>query len=342
MPTTKSLKSYWNLSMQQKFLSRFSQLLENGFSIADALAIMKTLFKKQAVDPMIIACLQGQNFADTLEECHFEHRIIYMIRSSEQAGALLQGLQKAADYSDFHLKNRSDLSKKIRYPLTLFGLMSLILIAVFILFMPKIQSFYDSFNLSGNTDFLQTIFIIIGCLIGVIALLTILMTLILKWQSIPFQAHVKQWLFKLPLLRSLMQKIFSYYFSSQWLIFLTCGLSLKESLEMMLKFETIPFIKLIIKEFNQTLEAGTPLELAFHQSPYFTPYFRLTMAHALTLGSIQAELAYYSHSEFKQLSALLSQSFKILQFSLLMLIGIIIILIYLSILQPVFQMIDII
>ena len=66
------------------------------------------------------------------------------------------------------------------------------------------------------------------------------------------------------------------------------------------------------------------------------------MAHALTLGSIQAELAYYSHSEFKQLSALLSQSFKILQFSLLMLIGIIIILIYLSILQPVFQMIDII
>ncbi|MTK87471.1 type II secretion protein F, partial [Turicibacter sanguinis] len=109
--------------MQQKFLSRFSQLLENGFSIADALAIMKTLFKKQAVDPMIIACLQGQNFADTLEECHFEHRIIYMIRSSEQAGALLQGLQKAADYSDFHLKNRSDLSKKIRYPLTLFGLM---------------------------------------------------------------------------------------------------------------------------------------------------------------------------------------------------------------------------
>lgn len=67
MPTTKSLKSYWSLSMQQKFLSRFSQLLENGFSIADALAIMKTLFKKQAVDPMIIACLQGQNFADTLE-----------------------------------------------------------------------------------------------------------------------------------------------------------------------------------------------------------------------------------------------------------------------------------
>lgn len=342
MSTTKSLKSYWNLSMQQKFLSRFSQLLENGFSIADALIIMKTLFKKQAVDPMITACLQGQSFANTLESCHFEHRIIYMIRSSEQAGALLQGLQKAADYSDFHLKHRSELSKKVRYPLTLFGLMSLILMAVFILFMPKIQSFYDSFNLSGDTNFLQTIFILIGCFIGVIALLTFLITLILKWQSLSFQQYVKQGLFKIPLLRQLMQKIFSYYFSSQWLIFLNCGLSLKESLEMMLKFETIPFIKLIVQEFKNTLEVGTPLELAFHQSPYFTPYFRLTMAHALTLGSIQSELNYYANSEFKQLSSLLNQSFKILQFSLLMLIGIIIILIYLSILQPVFQMIDII
>lgn len=342
MPTTKSLKSYWNLNMQQKFLSRFSQLLENGFSISDALSIMTSLFKKQAIEPMIESCLQGKTFSDTLKTCHFEHRIIYMVQSSEQAGALLQGLKKAADYSDFHLKNRSELSKKIRYPLALFSLMSLILTAVFILFMPKIQSFYDSFNLSGDSAFMQMIFIIIGCFMGVVICLTTLILLILKWQSLSFSQCAKRWLFKIPLLRSLMQKIFSYYFSSQWLIFLNCGLSLKESLNMMLKFETIPFIKLIIQEFKYQLETGLPLEQAFHQSPYFTPYFRLTMAHALTLGSIQSELHYYSQSEFKQLSSWLNQSFKILQFSLLMLIGIIIIFIYLSILQPVFQMINII
>lgn len=328
--------------MQQKFLSKFNQLLENGFSIASALSIMQTLFKKQAIHPMIESCLRGQTFADTLESCNFEQRIIYIIRSSEQVGDLLQGLQKAADYSEFHLKNRTEFSKKIRYPLMLFGMISLVLVGVFIFFMPKLQDFYQTFNLSSDTNFLQGIFILIGCFIGIITILTLFTLLTLKWGFESFQKSIKKWLFKIPFLDSIMQKIFSYYFSSQWLIFLSCGLSLKNSLEMMIKFETIPFIKMILEEFKTTLEAGIPLEESIKHSPYFTPYFQLTIGHALTLGSIQSELNHYTNSEFKQLSHLLNQSFKVIQFTLLILIGIIIILIYLSILQPVFQMINLI
>lgn len=342
MPRTKSLTSYWNLKMQQKFLSKFSQLLENGFSIASALTIMQTLFKKQAIHPIIESCLRGQTFADTLESCNFEQRIIYIIRSNEQAGALLQGLKKAADYSEFHLKNRTELSKKIRYPLVLFGMIILVLIGVFIFFMPKLQDFYQTLNLSNDNNFLKAIFILIGCFIVIIGSITLFILLILNWRFESFQQPIKKWLFKLPLLHHMIKKIFSYYFSSQWLIFLNCGLSLKDSLKMMIQFETIPFIKLILVEFKTTLEAGVPLEEAIGESPYFTPYFQMTMGHALTLGSIQSELNQYSNAEFKQLSDLLNQSFKIIQFTLLILTGIIIVLIYLNILQPVFQMINII
>lgn len=342
MPTKSSLTRYWTLSLQQKFLTRFSQLLQNGFSISDALHIMATLFKKQAIQPMIDACSHGQHFADTLEQAHFETRIIYMIRCSEQAGALLQGLQKAADYSDFHLKNRSELSKKIRYPLTLFALISLILVAVFTLFMPKIKGFYQSFNLSNNSSLLQGVILIMISTFILLSILTLLIFCILHVQHLSFQTRVKSLLFRIPLIRPLIQKIFSYYFSSQWLIFLNCGLSLKESLNMMIQFETIPFIRLIIEDLHAQFEAGNSLSNTIQSSSYFTPYFKLTMSHALILGNLTSELNHYSASEFKALSAILNNSFKVIQFSFLLLIGIIIILVYLSILQPVFDMMNLI
>ena len=40
MSTSRQLNHYWTLPTQQKFLSRFSQLLEQGFSIAQALDVM--------------------------------------------------------------------------------------------------------------------------------------------------------------------------------------------------------------------------------------------------------------------------------------------------------------
>ena len=94
MSTSRQLNHYWTLPTQQKFLSRFSQLLEQGFSIAQALDVMTSLFKKEAIDFMLNCCASGQSFATTLEACHFEKRIVYIVRCSEEAGSLLQGLQR--------------------------------------------------------------------------------------------------------------------------------------------------------------------------------------------------------------------------------------------------------
>lgn len=338
MSTKSALNHYWTLSLQQKFLTRLCQLLQNGFSMADALHIMETLFKPSAITPMINACAQGQSFATTLEVSHFETRIIYLIRCNEEAGALLQGLQKAADYSDFHLKNRSELSKKIRYPLFLFILMIIILAAIFTIFMPKIESFYESFQLSNKHSLLPFIIALISSTLILFIVFGLFIFSILHLKQPRFQRKVKTLLFKIPLIRSLLQRIFSYYYSSQWLIFLNCGLSLKDSLTMMIQFETIPLIRLMIEDLQSQFESGQNLSDTLKKSPYFTPYFKLTTAHALMLGSLTKELAYYNESEFKGLTALLNSSFKVIQFVFLLLIGIIIILVYLSILQPVFDM----
>ena len=150
MSTSRQLNHYWTLPTQQKFLSRFSQLLEQGFSIAQALDVMTSLFKKEAVDFMLNCCASGQSFATTLEACHFEKRIVYIVRCSEEAGSLLQGLQKSAQYSDYHLQSKTELNKKLRYPVSLFALMIVILASVYFFFFPQLDSFYNSFNIINH------------------------------------------------------------------------------------------------------------------------------------------------------------------------------------------------
>lgn len=338
MSTSRRLNHYWTLPTQQKFLSRFSQLLEQGFSIARALDVMTSLFKQEAIQFMLNCCASGQSFASTLEACHFEKRIVYIVRCSEEAGSLLQGLQKSAQYSNYHLQSKTELNKKLRYPGFLFTLMIVILASVYFFFFPQLDSFYNSFNIEGDQNLLNTVLLMLGISLMVFVFIGLFVILTLKWNHKVFQQKMKNILFHFPLLKQLFQKIFSYYFSSQWLVFLNCGLPLKESLLMMREFETTPMIQLIIQEIQTQLEAGISLEDVFHQSPYFTPYFKLIMKHALQIGQVHTELGYYTKSELQTLTALLNNTFKVVQFTFLILIGVIIILIYLSLLQPVFQM----
>lgn len=338
MSTSRQLNRYWTLPVQQKFLSRFSQLLQQGFSIAQALEVMTSLFKQEFIHVIATGCANGQPFANILEQCHFEKRIVYIVRCSEQAGSLLQGLQKSAQYSEYQIQSKTQLNKKLRYPCFLFSLMIIILAGVYFFFFPQLETFYQSFNIEGDQSLLNQTFLMLGIILTLFMLLSLFVLLTLKWHHYQFQLKIKFFLFRCPLLSRLLQKIFSYYFSSQWLVFLNCGLPLKESLLMMKQFETIPMIQLIIEEFQQQLEIGTPLEVVFHQSPYFTPYFKLIMKHALQIGQVQIELEHYSQGELHHLTSMLNNTFKIIQTTFLMLIGIIIILIYLSLLQPVFEM----
>ena len=110
----------------------------------------------------------------------------------------------------------------------------------------------------------------------------------------------------------------------------------------MQEFEDIYLIQTIIDEFQKQLELGISLETVIEKSPYFTPYFKLIMKHSLEIGQVPAELNHYTKKEIINLSNGLNQAFKIIQTTFLILIGIIICLIYLSLLQPVFQMTELI
>jgi len=125
-------------------------------------------------------------------------------------------------------------------------------------------------------------------------------------------------------------------------MFIGSGLSFKESLVTIQKFDTLPLVKLISWEIENAASSGESIETLFRQMDCFTAYFRLISVHSLRIGKLESELKSFVAMELKSLNASITGFIKTVQGGLLALVGVLIALLYMSILQPVFDLITII
>ena len=330
------------LKIQVKFLRRFTELVENGFAITEALEIMATFMKPQIIAHMQAGCAKGMAFSDTLEQLKFESRIVYIIRASEIHNALIKGLQGARSYSLNYLENKTELAKKLRYPLFLFSAVVLILVGVFFFFIPRLDDFYHTFGIEDDHTAITGMIAILGSVLLVFASIFVFAFLLLKFNNEKFQKKCRKLIFSIYGLRHLSARLFSYYFATQVEMFISCGLSFKDSIATIRLFETLPLVQVVIKEIEARVENGESIQQIIKECNCFTPYFRLITAHALRLGKLDVELANFVKTELASLNSAITGFIKVFQGSFLALAGVLIVLLYLSILQPVFELINII
>jgi len=342
MEGNKQIKRKTPLQLQVKFLGRFTDLVENGFSIMDALEIVETIVDPKMVEVIKNGCNEGKLFSDILESLGFLNQIVYIIRASETHNALGRGLVRAKEFSHNYVVNKSEMAKKMRYPLFLFATVILVLSIVSIFFIPRLDEFYTTFGIENNQLAIDSIVIILLVVLFTFTTLVVSVLLILKNPNVNFQTKLRKYLFKIPVLKKLTSRLFSYYFASQIELFIGCGLSFKDSLATIQLFDTLPLVKLIAKEIEYDAQIGESIESLFLTKDCFTAYFRMIAMHALKIGKFDKELKLFVTTELTNLNAFITGLIKAFQSGLLALVGVLIALLYLSILQPVFDLITII
>ena len=336
------LKKKLTLQKQVVFLQRFTDLLESGFPLVDALAIMKAFMYPEIIANMQEECSKGRPFADTLEKFQFDSRMVYIVRASESHQALLPGLKGARSYSENYLNNRKELTKKLRYPLVLFSTILVVIFVVFLFFLPRLDEFYETFGVEGGNQGIAGIIVTLGMVLLIASTVTVSIVLFLKYDNDKFQRWCRRWLFEVPGLKKLSSRLFSYYFASQVELFIRCGLSLKQSIATIRDFESLPLAKIIIGELEQRVEGGDSVEEVIQDQNCFTPYFRLIVSHAAKIGKLDVELTTFVKAELALLNQGMTYFIKLFQGVFLALVGGLIVLLYMSILQPVFELVDVI
>ncbi len=148
------------------------------------------------------------------------------------------------------------------------------------------------------------------------------------------------WLSKLPLYGPITIKFCSQYFAMQLSQLLRGGLSVHESLSVFENQMHIPLLQVEATQMKKELRGGESLSSIIDSRSYFEEELSKTIAFGSANGELSRELYYYTKLSSEALEDHINRRLAIIQPTVFITIGIIIMAIYLAIMQPIFQMLN--
>ncbi|SET62026.1 competence protein ComGB [Salinibacillus kushneri] len=332
------------LADQILLTKRLSALLQNGYTLNKALQLI-SLDPKQGIVAKDIQkyLIQGKHIDQIFQELGFSPIICSYLYFSRSTGQLGDSLENG--YSLLHqLKQFQDQLKKVmQYPLLVFMFLILLMSGLKFFLLPSLKDLYKGLHGSGTTIipqlftsieffihlfFLTCIFVLI-ITITWIALKSRLSTpLKIKIYSItPFFKRIKS------LETSF---LFSFHFSS----LLQSGLSIKHALQVISEQKHLPIMKRYSIQLMKSIYAGQPLHTAIESFPLAEEELGFIFERSIQDGTLEKDLHNYAHLLVETFLEKVSKTITYIQPIFFILFGFIILFIYMSILMPMFGLID--
>ena len=329
------------------FLNRVSTLLNEGYTFSDSIEM---LLPYHVDDPkawrkMVVEKLKnGEGTTEILECFSIPKHFLVVIKISEESGKLSQSLQTISQQLDFNEKMRKKLINLLSYPL----LLSVFLISIFIAFrtyfLPNISQILNTRSSGGNTTLLiSSIFLRFPDLLFLILILIIffLMSFIIYIKRLDVQKQ-------LPLLQKL--PIISYFYKlhiTKQLAktmgeLLIGGFSLQQALTILQDQQLNKILAYVAKEIEGQVIFGESLSSAVSKIGWFAGKFEEFIMHGENSGYLGRQLLIYSELIDEKIQSLVKKGVSIIQPVFFIIIALSIIAAYLSILLPMYELIEII
>jgi competence protein ComGB len=335
----------WNEKQKSEFLIRIGELLQQGYSLSHAIELYSLNDNKEAekiVLPFLNQLKEGRSFYEVLDFYSFPNDILGYLYFSEKHD-LSQALIQSGSMLKRRQKLKETLNKVLRYPLFLSWVMIIMIIIVFRYLFPQFQTLYHSLNVDLpliTTLLLQVIHILPWFLltIGTVLFFSIIYYMLWLRRKTP---HEKLRIFlRFPIIRSLLILFFTHLFSSHLSSLLKGGLSIHEAVLVFEKQDHLLFFQDEGKELKLLLQQGEPLEKAILTRPFYLKELSSVINHGHANGKLADELMLYSEMVLRKLEDRLQRYLMMLQPILFMCIGSVILLLFLSILLPMFHVIQ--
>ncbi|WP_416149448.1 type II secretion system F family protein [Salipaludibacillus sp. HK11] len=147
-------------------------------------------------------------------------------------------------------------------------------------------------------------------------------------------------LIKIPLIRNYLKHLLTYYFTSQLAPLLKNGLSLYDTLKMIEKDSLLTFFQFDAKDLSYGLREGDAFADLIKKRNYYLPQLSSIILLGERKGNLGAELDRFSNYLFQQMYEKVYRNIQLFQPVFLCLIGVFILVLFLSMMMPVFSMLD--
>lgn len=336
----------WTNLEQANFLKCIGELLERGYSMSEAVQSSRFYMPDCRMED-INACYGslkgGDSFFENLVKLNFDHQVISFVYFAEKHGGFAMAFQDASKM----IHNKQETIKKLRkilsYPLFLLLFTFVLFFFVQSILIPKFNSIFLTMNINKNFFllFVQSIGNVIPFLFALVLLLAVssflYYYLYFRKLDIIIQMNL---LARVPYIGKMVRRYFSYLLSLQLSYLLSSGFSIYECLQFFEENKEQRLYSQIGRIAISRLKKGVRLDQAFMSFDFLDKELLQIIQHGQENGKLDQEFYYFGNHCFMQIEENIQKTMKVLQPTLYSVVGILIVSIYLSVLMPMFQLLD--
>lgn len=334
---------HWGLSKQAKMLSQLSKLVEKGYTLSQALSFIAfQLSAKQRSD--IKACLTAMRQGNSLHSCllklNFHRDVLSYLYFAEQHGDLHFALKESSYMLSEKIKNKKRFQKLVQYPLLLLGFILGILFILSTVLLPHFQSLYKTMGHEQSPFlliFMSTMSYFPHALVGITGSLLLIGGLYLISTKKLAPVEKMNILMKVPFMKQFTRLFNSYFFAVHTSNLLKGGLSIYECLSLFQLQQHYPFFREEAKLFTTELAAGKALNQILQSRPYYQKDLAEVVIHGQKNGDLAEELYDYSLYMVERMEEWIFHILKYIQPITFAFIGIVILLMYMSVMMPMLE-----
>jgi competence protein ComGB len=321
---------------QRKFINLLITMLKNGFCLYDCTLIFKTSayeFERRVGKILEKEISMGNGLDMTLQQFGYSQKIVLQIKFAQTHGNLLSTL-KSIDESLMKLeKEKEKFISIITYPCLLLLFLVGILITMRIFLLPELQR---RLGYEKNAGLLLMEY-------GPLAIIFVLLIgfgwcLLLKWQLLKKSNLERAEIFaKLPFIGEFYILQITSYLSREWGRFFEQGMELSNILTVMQSLEKSNLMKELAQKLESGLQQGISFTSQIQQFNFVTEEFSMMIRQAELNFSLGEELIFYGNNCAETLFKKIEEKMQWLQPIVFLFVGGMIVLVYISMLLPMYQ-----
>lgn len=336
----------WKVHEQAQFLKKLGDMLDHGYSLADAvrfLQFQESKTKQEEIHHVLEDLKNGLSLYEVLTKLNFHPQLVSFIYYGEHYGELSHALKEGGQFWTKRTEDLNKVKKLLFYPIFLLFFVGNVFMILQSVLLPKFEQLFSTMHVEKNVFLklvLGTSFILPKIPIFLTILLLILFMLKRIWFNRLSPLEQRSIILKIPIVGMFFRLYETYFFASQFSGLLSGGLSINESIKLFAQNHQQPFYQQLCEQIKKELLEGKALEYIFQQLPYFERNFYIVTTNGQKYGRLDAELFHYSRYLLEKMEEKMSMVLRIIQPLLFLLIGFLIVSIYLAVLLPMFSLLN--
>ncbi|MCO7176573.1 competence type IV pilus assembly protein ComGB [Sporolactobacillus kofuensis] len=335
----------WTKKDQAQLLIELGRCLHDGYPLSTAIELQDYNRRPKLAEDMKYmyqAMRAGLAFHEGLRALRFPEEVVHAIYFAEAGGTLPTALMETGTMLQRREYFKERMRRFTRYPLFLLWVLFSIMFVIGRFLLPSFTQLYRSLSLdlplitrmflyiADHPESVLLILLISGSLFGFILFL---------FQKQPLMIRVKM-ISRLPIIGNAIRLYHTHQFSFHLGSFLGSGMTIKQSLHILTQEGTSPFLRSEAERIEKQLRSGYSLVSCVKRSIYYLPELVETIKQGERHGALDRSLSQYSTRLIRKMEQQSKQMLSLFQPVLLILVGGFVLIMFLSVLVPVFQMIN--